>query len=212
MWRAPAEPRIGHTGPWPPLASVPSMAIVGASGQRQHVAAAPAASTRSQQQHAVAAPGAGTRGQQWHAASNGMKLFITIELPPLHFNASSATGGVDSTTVAVAVAISQLIRAVPRIIGKHRIRLAKIFGGKRSRSMQPILWTFPSAPLRVSSVSLHNKPLWIDLVWGIKQQATSPSTVARSTCVSLCFCLSVQGTLLSPFIFTSIINQYFSLL
>jgi hypothetical protein len=81
MWRAPAEPRIGHTGPWPPLASVPSMAIVGASGQRQHVAAAPAASTRSQQQHAVAAPGAGTRGQQWHAASNGMKLFITIELP-----------------------------------------------------------------------------------------------------------------------------------
>jgi hypothetical protein len=46
-----------------PLASVRSMAIAGASGQRQHVAAAPAAGTRGQQRHAVAAPGAGTRDQ-----------------------------------------------------------------------------------------------------------------------------------------------------
>jgi hypothetical protein len=51
-----------------PLASACSMAIAGASGQRQHVAAALAAGSRGQQRHAAAAPGAGTCGQQWHEA------------------------------------------------------------------------------------------------------------------------------------------------
>jgi hypothetical protein len=60
----------------------PCLRALHGHSRRQRPAAACGSSARSQQQHAVAAPGAGTRGQQWHAASNGMKLFITIELPP----------------------------------------------------------------------------------------------------------------------------------
>jgi hypothetical protein len=83
----PAEPR----GPWPPLASVRSKAIAGASGRHQRPAAA-CGST-------VAAPGGGTRAQQWHAASSSMQLFITIELPsPLHFKASSASDHICQTS------------------------------------------------------------------------------------------------------------------
>jgi hypothetical protein len=56
------EPRVGHTGPCP-LASVRSMAIAGASSQRQHVAAVPEASggMRQQRQAQALAPRSGMR-------------------------------------------------------------------------------------------------------------------------------------------------------